>query len=135
MIVEVYNEHQDGSPDLDALERLGEQVVEKEGWLFNISAIIVNDGELRRINRLFLNSDDYTDVIAFPVDDEDEDSGEIYISLDQAREQAIETGESVQKATERLLVHGILHLGGWDDHTDNDREKMIAYGELYLSGA
>jgi rRNA maturation RNase YbeY len=46
--------------------------------------------------------------------------------------QALATDEAIEKEVARLLVHGLLHLGGWNDATDAEREKMLAYGESYL---
>jgi len=137
--IRVFLAHPDGTPNVSRLKRLTRRVVDEESWTFALSIIIADDPELRRLNRLFFNSDEATDVIAFPHDsteserEGEESENEIYINLDQARVQALGFGETVQKALERLLVHGILHLGGWRDNTDAQRERMLKYGERYLS--
>ena len=130
--VSVLLAHPYGSPDLKELEDLAHRVLLKENWIYHLEIVVADDTELRRLNRLFLQRDETTDVLAFPVDDEG-DSGEIYINLDQARAQALENSESVQKALARLLVHGILHIGGWNDATGDQRERMLQHGEGYLS--
>jgi len=107
-------------------------VLEGEKRRLSIHVVIVDDEEIRRIHRLFLNDDDVTDVIAFPEDDANEEPAEIYISLDQARLQSLEDSESVEKALARLLVHGVLHLCGWEDDTDEHKAAMLAHGEQYL---
>lgn len=131
--VRVFAAHPYGSPDLARLRSLALRVLSAEDWAFPVDVIIADDTELRRLNRIFLLHDVTTDVLAFPLSKEAQSGGEIYISLDQARIQAIEDGESVQKAVERLLIHGVLHLGGFSDATDSLRRKMLQHGEKYLS--
>ena len=60
---------------------------------------------------------------------DEDDEGE---PVDQARLQALEVSESVHTALKRLVIHGILHLGGWNDATESEREGMLRYGEKYL---
>ncbi len=131
-VIDIYGEHPDSSLDLEYLRTLAREVLVKEGWTFNIAVIIVDDVELRRINRIFLGHDYNTDVIAFPADIEE--AGEIYVSYDQAEAQASEYNESVQRALQRLIIHGILHLGGWEDDTEEKRRRMLEHGEGYLTG-
>lgn len=138
MIVEsisVFSEHPYGSPDLNELKTVAHRILHDEGWAFDLKIIIVDDPEIRRLNRLFLSVDEVTDVLAFSTDEDETSGGEIYVNLDQARLQAIEASESVQRALNRLLIHGVLHLGGWNDAADADRKKMLLYGERYLSAA
>lgn len=139
--IRVFSMHPYGAPDVNRLKKTARRVLEGESWDFRVDIIIADDPELRRLNRLFLGEDEATDVMAFPGEAESEiapDSGnekiksEVYISLDQARAQAAESGESVQKAVERLLVHGILHLGGWRDGTESERDRMLEHGNRYL---
>ena len=130
--IHLTSHHQDGSPDLVSLKKLASEILEREKWQFAVTVIITGDEELRKLNRSFLNSDRNTDVIAFPPYDDEEPIGEIYLSLDQARAQALDENEPIQKAVERLMVHGILHLGGWNDRTDIERAEMLKYGEHYL---
>ncbi|MBU0518485.1 rRNA maturation RNase YbeY [bacterium] len=129
-IVTIHCDHPYGEPDLDGLNSLAEHVIRTENWRFNATIILVDDAGIIRLNRSFLQKDDVTDVIAFQVDEEND--GEVYINLDEARKQALEADEPIAKAVQRLLVHGILHLGGWIDGTDDERKKMLAHGETYL---
>lgn len=110
------------------------RVLKAEGWNFDLKVIIADDAELRRLHRLFLGSDETTDVMAFDGENQDPGEAEIYISLDQARLQARQEGRPVLWALNRLLIHGLLHLGGWNDSTPAKRAKMLAYGERYLAG-
>jgi len=131
--IKIYAVHPHAQANDLRLNRVAQRVLKAEGWSFDLKIILADDAELRRLHRLFLGADEATDVMAFAGDAQDSGAGEIYISLDQAREQALQEGHTLQRAVERLLIHGILHLGGWDDSTRAERAKMLAYGERYLS--
>jgi rRNA maturation RNase YbeY len=87
---------------------------------------------MRQINKRFLNHDDVTDVIAFPLEDGMGMDGEIYVNLDRAKSQAQEYRVSQLEETRRLLIHGVLHLLGYDDGTKKDRERMRKKEDVYL---
>lgn len=76
-----------------------------------ISIVLTSNREIRRLNRRFLGRDRNTDVMAFPISDEL--LGEIYVSRDQARTQAVEYGLSPDSELRRLVLHGLLHLLGY----------------------
>jgi probable rRNA maturation factor len=128
--IQIHTVHPYGKADEKRLQGVARRVLEQEGWGFKARVIIADDEELRRLHRLFLGVDETTDVITFPGDQEA--PAEIYLSLDQAREQALEAGESIQRAVERLLIHGLLHLGGWKDDSEAERRKMLEHGEEHL---
>ena len=111
------------------LRALALRVLKTQGWEFDLDIIIAGDEELRRLHRAFYSDDSITDVMAFPGDER----AEIYLNLDEARRQAASDRETLLKALSRLLIHGILHLGGWRDHTGAQRKKMLQYGEHLLS--
>jgi len=89
-----------------------------------ISVVCVSDGVSRRMNRRFLRHDHATDVISFPLGEGDTIEGELYVNLDRARVQARQYGVTRTHELARLVVHGTLHLTGYDDGTTNDRERM-----------
>ncbi|MFN5867565.1 MAG: rRNA maturation RNase YbeY [Candidatus Kapaibacterium sp.] len=88
-----------------------------------VSVVLVNDRRIRAMNVEFLNHDYATDVITFPLDDEAVD-GEIYISVETAARQANEYNVSFKQELLRLVIHGVLHLLGFDDATPELREGM-----------
>lgn len=96
-----------------------------------VSVILVSDDELLEMNRAHLAHDYYTDVITFKLEEEPLE-GEIYISVDRAREQAGEYGVGVYDEVRRLAIHGALHLCGYDDATDAEREAMRRLEDRYL---
>ena len=81
----------------------------------NITCLIADDRELRRLNRKFRNQNYATDVLSFPSDD----GGEIAISLDRAAAQAEEYGHALADEIRILMLHGVLHLTGMDHETDS----------------
>ncbi len=88
-----------------------------------VSVVFIDDPAMRRMNKKFLQHDYVTDIITFPMV-ENEVDGELYISVDTARRQAAEYGVSFQMEVLRLVVHGVLHLIGFDDATPKLRERM-----------
>jgi len=132
--VRVFTAHPYGQADEKRLGSLARRLLRQEGWDLQVHVIVADDAELARLHAQFLGDPEPTDVMAFPGDPDDGTPGEIYVSLDQAREQALEDGEPVQKALERLVVHGLLHLGGWRDDSEDERRAMLEHGERYLSG-
>ena len=88
-----------------------------------ISCAVVSDAEIRDINRRFLQHDHATDIITFPLEEEPLEA-ELVISADTARRQAREYRISVREECTRLAIHGILHLSGHDDGTEEERRHM-----------
>ncbi len=92
------------------------------------------DEGLLQINRSFLQHDYYTDIITFPLSGSAEIiSGEIFISTERVNENAKTRKIPFQTELARVLVHGVLHLIGYDDHTDEERQQMRAKEDYYLS--
>ena len=107
--------------DEAALTEQIERLVAAAGWKGELSVAIVDDAQIREINRHFLDHDYATDVLAFPLDDEE---GEIVLSAERALAEAAERG--VEPLAELMLyvVHGLLHLMGYDDHAPESAGKM-----------
>lgn len=90
----------------------------------DVSVIIVGDKELKNINNEFLEHDYFTDVITFKYNKGDIVNGEIYVSKDTVTANASDYKVSVQDELKRVIIHGVLHLTGLDDKTEEDREEM-----------
>lgn len=107
---------------------------------FNI--IFVDNSFIKELNKKYRNIDRETDVISFALEDEkEEDSfldnrmlGDIYISVDKAKSQAMEYGHSLKREISFLAVHGLLHLLGYDHMNKEDEEVMFGKQELILDG-
>jgi probable rRNA maturation factor len=81
--------------------------------------LIADDTELRRLNATFLNHDYPTDVLSFPSTADKRTLGEIAISIERAGEQAEQFGHTLLDELQVLMLHGVLHLAGYDHETDN----------------
>ena len=86
----------------------------------------VSDKTIRQLNRQFRAVDKPTDVLSFPADDEDKSSlGDIAISVDTAAKQAKENGLTFDEEVAQLILHGLLHLCGYDHETDNGEMNRL----------
>lgn len=108
--------------------------------IFNV--IFVDNDYIQKINREYRSIDRPTDVISFALEDEDDIKyndfrmlGDIYISIDKAKEQAIEYGHSLDREICFLSIHGILHLLGYDHIEKSDEVVMFAKQEEILNEA
>lgn len=101
-----------------------------------VSIAIVDDDAMRAMNRDYLQHDYATDVLSFRLDDEDAGDqleGEIIVSADTARRQAASYGWSTDDELLLYVIHGALHLAGYDDQEDADRQRMREAEQRFLS--
>lgn len=89
-----------------------------------ISYIFTSNEQLRLMNREYLNHDQYTDVITFDYTQGKVIGGDIFISIDQVRINAVEYGCEHDEELRRVMIHGILHLIGYRDDTPDEKGKM-----------
>jgi probable rRNA maturation factor len=90
----------------------------------NLSFIFCSDDYLLKINQSYLNHDYFTDIITFNYNLDNLISGDIFISVDTVRLNAVEFNVSEQDEFLRVIIHGILHLLGFNDQTDLETEEM-----------
>ncbi|MES2796615.1 MAG: rRNA maturation RNase YbeY [Bacteroidota bacterium] len=91
----------------------------------DLNYIFCNDDYLLEINKTYLNHDFYTDIITFDQSEsEDMIEGEIYISVDRVKENAENNNIDFPQELKRVIIHGILHLIGFKDKTEQDSKKM-----------
>ena len=92
----------------------------------SMEIVFVTEKEIAKMNLNFRQIDRPTDVLSFVNDDENIKSlGDIFISLDQARKQALEYEHSYEREVGFLAVHGYLHLKGYDHHSKDEEKEMI----------
>ena len=113
-------------------------VVEASGKkVGDVNIIFCNDPSILEINQQFLGHDYYTDIITFDYCEGNTVSGELYISVDTVEANAQEYNETFRNEMHRVIIHGILHLLGYDDHSEEDIAQMreqedLALGDLSL---
>ncbi len=108
------------------------KVIQTEGKaLGNIDFILCNDQYLLKINQDFLNHDTFTDIITFPYSYTPIEA-EIYISCERVEENARNHTQQPEKEMLRVMVHGVLHMCGYDDHSAEDKIAMRQLEDRYL---
>jgi len=99
----------------------------------DISVILCSDNYLLDINRQYLDHDYYTDIITFNYNESEVISGDLFISVPRIKENADEFNISFSKEFKRVLIHGILHLVGYNDKTDEEQKVMREKEDYYLN--
>jgi probable rRNA maturation factor len=99
-----------------------------------ISLAFVDHPTIHRINKQFLDHDEPTDVVTFPFSNPKAKTleGELVIGAEMAIEQAGERKHDVHAELTLYVIHGLLHLCGYDDHSERDRKKMRERERYYL---
>ncbi|WP_041402589.1 rRNA maturation RNase YbeY [Salinispira pacifica] len=132
-------------PALVRFSRRVLEVLEYSTW--SLSVVLCDDEYIRQLNREYRGKDSATDVLSFPQDDSNSEggnpeadggepfyAGDIVISLNTLAENARYFSVNEEEELKRLLIHGILHLAGWD-HSDNSPEQeMLQLQERILQG-
>ncbi len=98
-----------------------------------IAYIFVDDEEILRVNREYLQHDYYTDIITFDYTEGDTISGDLFISLDTVRTNAEQFDKPYAEELHRVIIHGILHLCGINDKGPGEREIMEAAEDKALA--
>ena len=129
------------SEDYDYLDSLIERVLTREKATDSVFSIIFVDNEkIHELNKQFRGVDRPTDVISFALEDAEEEFlstirvlGDIYISIPKMQEQAKEYGHSEKRELAFLVVHGLLHLLGYDHQTEEEEKVMFRIQEEMLN--
>ena len=99
-----------------------------------ISIILTNDKKLLELKNQYFKQDLLTDVITFNLEEDGEPiDGEIYISLNRVSENSREFKQDVGRELKRVIIHGCLHLLGYDDQTPEGKKIMTRMEDHYLS--
>ncbi len=101
--------------------------------LGEIAVIFCSDPYILEVNLQYLQHDYYTDIITFDYCEGNRLSGDLFISVDSVRENATFYGSEFADELNRVIVHGLLHLIGYDDHTEEDIAMMRSKENYYLS--
>ena len=100
-----------------------------------ILLIFTTDNVLMELKKKYFNQEHFTDVIAFRLNDYNEDKveGEIYISVPQVRENAKQYNQAFNKELSRIIIHGSLHLLNYKDKTPQEKIKMTEKEDYFLN--
>ncbi len=121
-------------PDERVISQTVEKLISTEDFTpGEIVVVFMSDDGLLEMNRKFLDHDYYTDIITFNHNEEKIINGELYISVDRVKENAKEFKENFEREIKRVIYHGVLHLVGYNDHTDEEKKEMRAREEFYLN--
>ena len=122
-----------------------EQIIEKMELEFNceLSVLLTDDSLMRHLNYDYRQIDDTTDVLSFAMNEGTALAlppskrykllGDVVISIDKAIKQAKEQGHSIKREMALLITHGVLHLLGYDDVTEEGLKEMVELGNKYVS--
>lgn len=135
MIEVLYDNRQDfmeiTKDDEEAVREAACKVLETEGCEgdYEISVSFVTNKEIKELNRDYRNVDSITDVLSFPMDDEEDPEGvvmlgDVILSTEKIKEQAEEYGHSLRREMTYLTVHSVLHLLGYDHMEEDEKSEM-----------
>jgi probable rRNA maturation factor len=100
----------------------------------DLNYIFCTDNELLEINKIHLNHDYFTDIITFPIEETDKFlEAEIYISIDRVKDNATELKVDFNNELYRVIIHGVLHLCGYNDKTAKQESLMRERETYYIS--
>ena len=111
------------------LKMVAESEIRKLG---DINVIFCSDNYILDINQKYLQHDFFTDIITFDYCEDKTLSGDLFISVDSVRENSLFYKTDFREELLRVIVHGILHLIGYDDHTPEEQKLMRSKENYYL---
>ncbi|WP_303922500.1 rRNA maturation RNase YbeY [Draconibacterium sediminis] len=108
-------------------------VINEKYQLGELTIVYCSDEFLLEMNKQYLDHDYYTDIITFDYVQKNVISGDLFISIDRVNENAENYGISQIKELYRVVLHGVLHLVGYKDKTEEEQEEMTKMEEFYLA--
>lgn len=108
-------------------------IIDNEGFIEKELAIVLcSDPYLLKMNNQHLNHDYFTDIITFSYNTDNQVSGDLFISVDRLKDNAVMFDVSFDEELERIIYHGVLHLCGYNDKTDKEISVMREKEKYYL---
>ena len=133
--VKIANQQEAVPLDFAILRDIARIVLEGEGAKeARISLAFVDNATIHKLNKQFLNHDEPTDVLSFPMSGPNVKTleGEVVLGAEIAKAQATDRGHDVGAELALYVIHGLLHLCGFDDHGDDDVKRMRERERHYL---
>ena len=135
MTIEVVNRQRLARVDRNRLAELANETLSALGRAnAEVTLVLVRDPAIRKLHRRFRGKDAATDVLSFPASDqlekgaavvEHDNLGDVVISTDTAVKQARDAGLSLERELSELVIHGVLHLCGYDHENDNGKMNRV----------
>lgn len=120
--------------DSKLIKKIISRIIREAGLRGGVADVIVtSDEKVYEINREFLGHDYLTDIITFNYNNGKRVNGEIYISAERVKVNAERFGVTFNSEIRRVIFHGFLHLCGYDDSTEGEKNKMSEMEEMYLA--
>ena len=131
----IYDMEETAAIDDDWLNSICKNIlIDKNQNTATIFIILTNDKKLLQLKNQYFQQDVLTDVITFNLEEDgDPIDGEIYISLNRVTENAREFKQDTDRELKRVIIHGCLHLLGYDDQTPEGKKTMNRMEDHYLS--
>ena len=124
-MVEVVNRQRHFKIDTEAWTTFATKALAAIGKSESATIAFVSDKRIRQLNRQFRGIDKATDVLSFPAADEPHNLGDVAVSAETAAAQAKHNGLSFDDEIAQLILHGLLHLSGYDHETDNGEMNRL----------
>lgn len=136
--IQVFNQTERSIPVKETLyPDIAKIIADKEDCSFNfVEVVYVGEDEIIQINKEHLDRDYVTDIITLRYDEPDSDSGiegTLFCCAPRIEEQAEEFKESTEREFLRIYIHGLLHLAGYDDQSDEEKKQMTDKENHYLN--
>ena len=118
----------------DRINALVQNSVGAEGKLLgDVNCVFCSDKYLLEINKTYLNHDTFTDIVTFNYVENDIISGDLFISVERVKENAASFNVNFLHELKRVIIHGVLHLIGYNDKTPEEAEEIRAKEDFYLT--
>lgn len=115
------------------IDWINSTIQQEEKSATEITYVFCSDEFLYQMNLDYLNHDTYTDIITFDYTENSFVSGDIFISIDRVKENAIKFNTTFLNELSRVIIHGVLHLVGYKDKTTEQKQVMRSKEDFYLT--
>ncbi len=115
------------------IDWINSTIQQEEKSATEITYVFCSDEYLYQMNLDYLNHDTYTDIITFDYTENSFVSGDIFISIDRVKENAIKFNTTFLNELSRVIIHGVLHLVGYKDKTTEQKQVMRSKEDFYLT--
>lgn len=119
--------------EAEIAQKLCQVLILEKKDLDTINFIFCDDEYLLNKNITFLSHDSYTDIITFDYSKDNLVCADIFISIERVRENSLTFKSAFNNELERVMIHGVLHLSGYDDKTKKDKDIMREKENFYLT--